>query len=324
MSRRARNLELNLGKACNNRCIFCLDGNARPEARRWVPVDRARGELERARAQGARSVGLLGGEPTAHPSVLEIVAMAREMGFERIALATNALKLRDAELCRALVEAGATRFSLSIHAHRAADEDYLTGREGNFARKLAAVRNLVSLRDAGAIPHNVSVNAVLTRRIHASLPELLAFFRREGIRDVRFNMIRTDACPELGEELTPRLSELTPAILRAVAVARTRLGTQVSFGDLPLCAYPWEVLRNPGLASRVVGESRDLDTWVAVFHAPRDTAVDAHRFKWSEKKRHALKLQPEEPCARCRAVTRCEGLWRSYHLLYGAAELSPL
>ncbi len=319
-----RNLELSLGKACNNRCIFCLDGNAKKEARRWVPLHRAHEELKRARSEGAVSVGLLGGEPTAHPRILEIVVMARELGFGRIALATNVLKLSDPVFCRELVTAGATRFSLSIHAARAEDEDYLSGRVGNFEKKLAGVANLLALRAEGLIPDNVSINAVLTRRVSGVMPAFMAFWKGRGIEDVRFNLIRTDACPERAMELTPRLADLGPEILRTVATNQTRLHMELSFGDIPLCVYPWEILDNPGLASKVVGEARDLDTWVAVFHAPKDEAMDAERFRWSSKKRSALKLQPREPCERCRMAAHCEGVWRSYLDLHGAGELSPL
>ena len=71
-----RNLELNLGKVCNNRCILCLDARAPRESRRWVPLARAETELERGRADGADSLGLLGGEPTALLWKLAAVARA--------------------------------------------------------------------------------------------------------------------------------------------------------------------------------------------------------------------------------------------------------
>jgi MoaA/NifB/PqqE/SkfB family radical SAM enzyme len=322
--RGTRNLELNLGRACNNRCIFCLDGTAPREAKRWLPVDRALAELERARSEGARSVGLLGGEPTAHPKILELARKARELGFERIALATNGLKLADADFCRSLVEAGVTRFSISVHSHVEEDEDYLTGRKGNYEKKMGGIRNLEALRSEGFLPHNVSLNAVITTRLYRSMPEYAAHYGRLGVSDVRFNMIRTDACPDRAVELTPRLGDLTPEILRAVAVNEARLKMHMSFGDLPLCAFPWEILENHDLASRVVGEARDLDTWVAVFSAPKDASLDPDRFKWTERKRDALKLQPEEVCSRCRLAAICEGLWRSYHDLFGSGELRAI
>jgi len=318
------NLELNLGKLCNNRCVFCLDGSAPRESRRWVPQQRAVDELQNAFDDGVRSVGLLGGEPTAHPQILEIVDAARSMGYARIALSTNALKLSDAGFARALVDAGATRFTVSIHGHRPEDEDALSGRAGNHARKLAAIRNLVALYGEGLVPDNVSLNPVVTRRLAGSLPEFAAAFRREGIRDIRFNLVRTDACVELGAELTPALSLLAPQILRTVATNIRSLGMSLAFGDVPLCAYPWEVLSSRELALSVVGEARDLRTRVAVFSAPADPDRDASRFRWTERKRTALKTKPDAVCGGCRLADPCEGVWRSYVDVHGTDGLGTV
>jgi MoaA/NifB/PqqE/SkfB family radical SAM enzyme len=319
-----RNLELNLGRVCNNRCVICLDLTAPQESRRWLPLERAAAELERARAEGTTSVGLLGGEPTAHPHVLDIVARARELGFSRVALSTNALKLEDAALARALVDAGATRFTVSVHAHTAADEDHISGREGNFVRKQRAIAHLVELRRGGLLPDNVSLNAVLTTRLVGAMAEFAVHYRRMGVRDIRFNMIRTDPCPGVASDLTPRLAELAPAILRTVAVNARALRMDLSWGDLPLCVWPWEILAETRLARAVIGELRDLETWVAVFRAPADATRDASRFRWTERKRDALKVQPDLPCGRCAAAPACEGLWRSYNELFGAGELAPI
>jgi len=318
-----RNLELNLGKVCNNRCIFCLDGNASKAARKWLPVRRARIELEAARRDGVESLGLLGGEPTAHPRILEIVRAARDSGFRRIALASNGLKLADADFAAALVESGVTRVGISIHGHRAEIEDFLSGRKGNFDRKVRAIENLLGLHRAGRLPHNVSLNAVLTRYTFKRMAPFCAFFKKMGIGDVRFNMIRTDACMDRGRELMPGISELAPEIGKMIVVNERRLGMEVSFGDMPLCIYPLEVLRNRRLASKYVGEIRDLDTSCAVFLSPADELVEVQRFRWDEKKRQVLKVQAGV-CRDCRVSRLCEGLWRSYVELYGTDELEAV
>lgn len=316
-----RNLELNLGRRCNNRCIFCLDATAPRESRDWLPLARARGELERARKEGAVSVGLLGGEPTAHPQILDIVGAARELGFERIALASNGLKLDDEPFARQLVDGGVTRVTVSIHGHQPAIEDELSGRQGNFQRKVRALQQLLALRREGKLADNVSLNAVLTTRIVDTMPAFVATFAKLGIQDVRFNFIRTDTCEELGRELTPRLDHLREQILHTVAMNERRLKKSISYGDLPLCAYPWEVLSSPRLASTVVGEARDLDTFVAIFRAPRDEDREAQRFRWTTRKRDALKVKPRATCYRCKLTGPCEGVWRSYHALYGEGDL---
>jgi len=320
----SRNLELNLGKVCNNRCILCLDAKAPRESRRWVPLDRALDELQRGRDDGAEAVGLLGGEPTAHPEILPLVSAAREMGYSRVAVSTNALKLADEAFARALVDAGATRFSVSIHGHTPEIEDHISGRDGNFDRKVTAVRNLVRIRDEGLLPDNVSLNPVLTRPLVGAVPEFARAFAGLGIGDVRYNFVRTDPCEDLAEELTPRLAEVTREIVRTAVINAHRLHMELSFGDLPYCAYPWEILSNRELAGRYVGETRDLETWVAVFVAPTDEARDASRFRWSERKRNALKVRPQPPCDACKLAEPCEGIWRSYVATYGTDGLSPI
>ncbi len=323
MSPKERNLELNLGKVCNNRCIFCLDRNAGKSARKWLPLERAIREIESARREGVESIGLLGGEPTAHPRILEIATAARDAGFTRIALASNGLKLADADFARRLINSGVTRITISIHGHNAAIEDFLSGRQGNFAKKTKAIANLLELRRQGHLKHNVSLNAVLNRYNFRKMPAFGAFFKKMGITDVRFNLIRTDSCMERGKEFTPTLSELAPWIFKTILANERLLRMEISFGDIPLCVYPAEVLLHPKLAGTYIGEIRDLDTACAVFLSPADFSVDAQRFRWSDKKRTMLKIRSRE-CRLCQAAAICEGLWRSYAQLYGTAELKTI
>lgn len=318
-----KNIELNLGKVCNNRCIFCLDRRAPKSAKKWLPVKRAREELERAREEGIESLGLLGGEPTAHPRILEIVRMAKELGFQRIALASNGLKLSKKEFTESLVFSGVTRVGISIHGHNPRIEDFLSGRKGNFKKKVQAIENLLELFHRGMLPHNVSLNAVLNRYNFKRMAPFCAFFKKIGINDTRFNMIRTDSCMERGEELTPKLTELAAEIEKIVLVNERVLRMEISFGDVPLCIYPFDILCSKRYAAKYVGEIRDLDTSCAVFLSPADLSVEAQRFKWNEKKREILKVQTEQ-CRSCTALNVCEGIWRSYTELYGTDEIKAI
>ena len=124
---------------------------------------------------------------------------------------------------------------ISIPGHRAEIEDFLSGRRGNFDKKIRAIENLLALHRTGRLPHNVSLNAVLTRYTFRRMAPFCAFFRKMGIGDVRFNMIRTDACMDRGRELMPRISDLAPEIGKMIAVNERRLRMEVSFGDIARC-----------------------------------------------------------------------------------------
>ena len=47
-----RNVEINIGKTCNNKCVFCLDGMPTKEDKAFMPFEEMVSELNRYRAEG--------------------------------------------------------------------------------------------------------------------------------------------------------------------------------------------------------------------------------------------------------------------------------
>ncbi|MBK9365917.1 MAG: radical SAM protein [Deltaproteobacteria bacterium] len=135
-----KNIELNVGKACNNRCVFCLDGLPKQEDRSYMPLPAMKAEISRWYESGHRSLGFLGGEPTTCPWLPEAISHARDIGFTRITIATNATKLRLEHYLERLLTAGLTRVTVSMHGHTGPLEDKLTRVPGNFEKKVAALR----------------------------------------------------------------------------------------------------------------------------------------------------------------------------------------
>ena len=107
-----------------------------------MPFEQMRAELKRWHNDGHRSVGFLGGEPTTYPKIVDSVAYAKELGFTRIAIATNATKLRLHHFTDRILDAGLTRITISMHGHTAELEDKLTRVPGNFEKKVAAIQYL--------------------------------------------------------------------------------------------------------------------------------------------------------------------------------------
>ena len=311
-----RQREINIGKACNNDCLFCSNGAVSPEERAWVPFDVVCAEIERAASDGMEAMGFLGGEPTLRQDLAEIVGYARQRGFKRIALCTNGRRLRDRALLDSLVRAGVTRITLSIHSHQASLEDELCRRPNAFVQKLQAIDNLLDIRDR--LPHGFALNTVIHGRNVGDLPALAAFFAKRGVEEVRFNLIRPEYRVVSDPAWIPKVSAVTRAIARTV---RWNLGAghlDLSFSDVPFCAYPAELLSVGSLLRSVVGELRDLDTSVVVQRADgRD------EFVWRNRRRDRLKAQPDR-CADCGMRDICEGIWVRYLDLYGPGDIKPL
>ena len=198
-----KNVEINIGKACNNRCVFCIDGLPKREDRSYMPFDQMKSELKRWHDEGHRSVGFLGGEPTTYPKIVDSVAYAKELGFTRIAIATNATKLRLHHFTDRILDAGLTRITISMHGHTAELEDKLTRVPGNFEKKVAAIEYLQEKRREGYLPDGLSVNIVLNGWNAPHLPKMMQFFYRSmGLDDLRVNFIRPEGYAEGDADLT--------------------------------------------------------------------------------------------------------------------------
>lgn len=313
------NLELNLGKVCNNRCVFCATGERSRGDRGFMAAEEVRQALRWGRREGAESVGFLGGEPTLHRELPALVAAARELGYGRVSLCTNGRRLARPPLLERLLQAGLTRVALSIHSHRADLEDRLTGRPGAFDEKLAALALLTAARDDGRLPDGLSLNTVVHAQNLARLSALAGFFARRGVTDIRFNFIRPEVAPAEARAWVPTFARTTPAIRALLATNETRLGLRLTLADFPLCRLPWELLANPPLRRRYLGEPQDPVTRVAM-HRPAARG-GTKRFSWQEQRRGYLKKHPEA-CVACPLRQRCEGVWRGYLALYGEDELA--
>lgn len=316
-------LDLNVGRRCNLRCIFCLDGGLTPEQRQWITLDRAKEEILEAHGRSIRGLGLIGGEPTAHPQFFDILAFAQGLGFERIAIHTNGFLLGDPAVADRLIQYGVTRVGISIHGHTAALEDHFTGRQGAFAQKLAGIERLAQHRRQGRLPHGLAVNPVINRLNLPHLREMVPFFLGRGVNDLRFNFLRSIGRAAGSLELTPRYRDAAKEAV-AIIVRNERRGRHhITFGDFPFCVWPWEILGSARLRERYIGEFHDLRTDVALIGSPKQPNEDLQRFNWADRRKAELKLK-FPACEGCAFFGPCEGVYACYVEIYGAGEFGAV
>lgn len=315
-----RHLEINIGKLCNNACRFCSNGAVPPEERPWVPVETVLSEMERGAREGFRSVGFLGGEITVYPQALALVRRARALGFSRIAICTNGRRLANPRQVDQFLAAGVTRVALSIHSHLAGIEDELCGRAGAFAQKVRAIRNLA--RRAKRLSDGFSLNCCIHGRNVEQLSEMVRFFRRLGVRDIRLNSLRPENQASADRDLVPPFSRVMERILELIEENERRLGLSLTFGDIPLCLWPDDFLSAPERAGKYIGELRDYDAWVTVYRKS-GSGQDPDRFRWKDRRIEALKRYLPA-CRKCSARGVCEGPWIRYLDLYGDSEFRPI
>ena len=114
-------VQIGLTEACNYHCVMCPFHNP------MVDKDHRESELPRIsyevyarlladlKPMGTRAVDICGnGEPLTHPEAMEMIGLAREMGFD-VTLATNGFLLTE-ERAHRLVDLGIRRIHVSMNA----------------------------------------------------------------------------------------------------------------------------------------------------------------------------------------------------------------
>lgn len=155
--RRIDYVRISVTDRCNLRCSYCMPA----EGMRWIPQADILSYEEIARiasvlaASGVRRIRLTGGEPTVRRELDRLVRLLAAIpGVDDIALTTNGLRLR--ELARTLVNAGVTRFNVSLDTLDPGQFAALT-RGGEVARVLDGIDAVLEL----GLAHPTKVNCVV-------------------------------------------------------------------------------------------------------------------------------------------------------------------
>ncbi len=303
-----RQIEIQLGHMCNNRCVFCVSGQrtALGEAGP-MPVEPILGAIRRARSAGHTKITLLGGEPTLQPGFMRIVEETVALGFEEIVLFTNGVKTASAAVVDAIRATGG-RFTWRISIQGATRESHerTTRKPGSFGR---IVRSLEHLAARG---ERVTVNMCVVRSNFEDVDRFPALLAPYGVRQLDLDMMRPlDAGERTEDELRatiPRYGALAGPLRRMIAGFAP--GFDVNVGNLPFCIAP------------------DLAPWIHHDGEPTETiAIDGDDRlsrpwnKYLVKRRD--KLKPSR-CGECVLSDRCSGVYETYARLHGLDELSPI
>ncbi len=188
-------LRLSLTDRCNLRCVYCMPEEGVSFLPREVLL--SADELVRvarvAHELGVKSLRLTGGEPLVRRGVVTLVRRLADVGFDDIALTTNATKLAD--LAGPLADAGLKRVNVSCDSLR----------EERFAsiRRRGVLKNVLAAMDeaerVGLRP--LKVNVVMVRGRNDDEIVDFARFARDTGRLVRFiEFMPLDAQGEWGSD----------------------------------------------------------------------------------------------------------------------------
>lgn len=302
-----RTFELLLSYDCNAKCAFCYNPPlTKAVLAQSIPFTRAAAMLARARAEGYDGVWFTGGDPTLRSDLAKLLLLSRKLGFSRIQIGTNAVRLASAAYTSRLVAAGLNYARVSLHAAAPAVHDRLLALPGAFDKALLSIEHL---RARGVY---VGLNFVVTSENAAELP---AFFElclgRLGVRDFDVIFLHHRGMMDLhGDALGVRYAAAVPHLRKAWKILekkglRARTPTLV---NVPPCVAP-ELM--PWIADWSSEEAGDALT------RPGAAPIELMAMKGAQKMKGP-------GCASCALEPRCLGFEREYAARYGDADFAPI
>jgi MoaA/NifB/PqqE/SkfB family radical SAM enzyme len=168
---------------CNLSCSHCY-AEAGPEVDLYgnmIYCDWTR-ILDEAAELGCRSVQFIGGEPTMHPRLQDLVDHANHRGFEFIEVFTNATRL-DKKLLGCFQRNG-VRVATSFYSDDPGVHELITQGKGSWER---TVRGIESVLAAGL---SIRVGVTETERNPGHGPRAIEFLKTLGVQNIRMDRER--------------------------------------------------------------------------------------------------------------------------------------
>ena len=292
-------IELVTSYRCNCACVVCP--SAQTPSAASLSATEMQDALRLGRERGATGVWFGGGEPTLHPELLPTVCCARRLGYSRIRIQTNGLRLAYPDYCRELVRAGATEIAVSLLGADAATHNAVARHDQAFDLLVTATQNI---REVGV---RLEADVLVTTRSAAGLTAAIERFGKLGVTTFRFWWVSLHGLDSqaLGDWL-PRFADAVPELERALSRAES-LGIQATTFHTPPCVL------SPAHRHRY----RHSKSWRLLVFVP-----DQDPFLAEDSPMEGGAYV--DACARCAARADCLGPRADYVAVHGADEFAAL
>ncbi len=178
-------LSIETGFTCNSRCQYCtqLDYRVIPQADQLdLTTEQIRARILWAKDNGHDELGFSGGEPTIRPDFLDLVAFARDTGFDRIAVTTNGRMFAYPKFADQAIANGLTRFTFSLHGATPELHDKIAVAQGALAQALAGLDNLTAAAKRRGVKLHLMNNQILLPENTSQIKEMVSLLAPRGVR----------------------------------------------------------------------------------------------------------------------------------------------
>ncbi|MER6365052.1 radical SAM protein [Kitasatospora sp. NPDC001527] len=245
---------LELTGFCNLTCDHCYADSSPQGTHGTMTLDNWRSVIDQLAAMGTESVSIIGGEPTLHPNIGELITHAHGRGLG-VEVFSNMTRITDS-LWDVLKATGAS-LATSYYSDQADEHDTITRHQGSHRKTRANVARAVEL---GIPIRGGVVNALPGQRAHEAMADLVSLGVPEvgGDRMRAFGRASQGAAPKV-KDLCGHCAHEKCAILPDGSVVPCVLGRFMPVGNVleqPLA----EIWSGPRLAAALAEIERECDT----------------------------------------------------------------
>lgn len=296
------------GFSCNNNCLMC---STRPKAKNFPDrtTEEILEDLKRGRKRYTK-VEFTGGEPTIRPDILDLVKSAKDLGYEEIAISTNARRLSYNCFCKEIVKNGLNRVTFSLYGHNKQLHEAITRTPNSFEQTLQGVKNVLKNSKV-----EVSANTVVFKLNYKYLHQIGSLIYSLGIRDWNIlDLIPDGYAKDFYDTLSVGLTELLQVLNGLKDIIKNF--NLVTFFDFPPCLFETQVRENPQV---------NLITTKGRMEIGKQVGYEPRRFETSANGSYTdIHKQKIDICNNCIFYQSCGGFWKDYLKLYGDKEIELL
>ncbi len=305
-----KHIEINIWKACNNRCRFCMSSKSELRDIKFVQLDELKNKIKSYSEKWYKSIWFLWWDISIHPNIIEIISFCKENWFVNINVITNWMRFEDFKFTKKLINAWLTRVNFSIHSHLDKIEDYLIQVSWWLQKKLKAIDNFNIFYKNWLLRDELSINIVLNSKNYKTIVETVLFFYKiKNIKDIRINFIwLNNDTKENWEDLKLTYTEFLPYLKQLIYIS-LKYYIRITFDTIPACIfYKIDNINYKSLIKKFLWE--DLDHITEIDHINNND-----QFNWKERKKDMLKMQFEQ-CEKCNYNISCQWVWKNYWKIY--------
>ncbi|RJO64361.1 MAG: radical SAM protein [Candidatus Omnitrophota bacterium] len=303
---KAKRLEFHISYKCVNNCIFCSEaGQLNKRNNHFVDFNIIQNKLKYFAEKGLNHITLTGGEPTFHPSFVEIIQSAKQLMYTVYCSSNGGLFSLKRFCDKTLFYVDEICFSL--HGHSGTLHNLHTANRESFSRCMNALENIE--RSKGDI--FLFINTVITKYNVSSLEkviDLVSNFKK--VKQILFSNFAPEGNGLANfKKLVVPLKEIKTAVPRLVEYANKK-ALIIRFFGLPLCVL------------------KGYELYTNDFHwSPRIT-VEQRKSSKNIFLKETLSCYPTRNrikihvCESCSMSSNCGGIFKRYYLEFKDKEFA--